>query len=85
MELIPQSELYRRMQEADAFQLLRLDGSNSGLPIYDGRALIGSMAAAHDRDESLTAPVLLENLGPEFRACESLADPLGLRPGASRA
>jgi len=50
------------MQEADAFQLLRLDGSNSGLPIYDGGAQLGSIAAAHDQDESLTAAVLLENL-----------------------
>src|SRR5207248_7439419 len=60
--LIPQRELYRRMTEADAFQLLRLDGSNSGLPIYDGDAFLGSMASAHDQDESLTASVLLENL-----------------------
>jgi glycine/sarcosine/betaine reductase complex component C subunit beta len=60
--VIPQSELYRRMAEADAFQLFRLDGSNSGLPIYDGASLLGSMIGAHDEDESLTASVLLENL-----------------------
>jgi hypothetical protein len=60
--VIPQSELYRRMAEADSFQLFRLDGSNSGLPIYDGAALLGSMSGAHDEDESLTASVLLENL-----------------------
>ena len=59
---IPQRELYRRMTEADAFQLFRLDGSDSGLPIYDGGTLLGSMASAHDEDESLSAPVLLENL-----------------------
>src|SRR5947207_1202984 len=45
-ELVPQSELYRRMQEADAFRLLRLDGSNSGLPIYDGTTLLGGMSGA---------------------------------------
>ena len=60
--VIPQSELYRRMAEADAFQLFRLDGSNSGLPIYDGATFLGSMTGAHDEDESLTASVLLENL-----------------------
>jgi glycine/sarcosine/betaine reductase complex component C subunit beta len=64
--VIPQSELYRRMAEADSFQLFRLDGSNSGLPIYDGATLLGSMTGAHDEDESLTASVLLENL-----ACKS--------------
>ena len=50
------------MEEADAFRLLRLDGSNGGLPIYDGSALLGAISAAHDEDESLTASVLLENL-----------------------
>jgi betaine reductase len=60
--VIPQGELYRRMAEADAFQLFRLDGSNSGLPIYDGATFLGSMTGAHDEDESLTASVLLENL-----------------------
>lgn len=60
--VIPQRELYRRMAEADAFQLFRLDGSNSGLPIYDGARFLGSMTGAHDEDESLTASVLLENL-----------------------
>jgi len=60
--VITQSELYRRMAEADAFRLFRLDGSNSGLPIYAGATLLGSMTGAHDEDESLTASVLLENL-----------------------
>src|SRR5712691_3210207 len=69
--VIPQSELYRRMAEADAFQLFRLDGSNSGLPIYDGATFLGSMAGAHDEDESLTASVLLENLA--CKATGSLA------------
>jgi glycine/sarcosine/betaine reductase complex component C subunit beta len=79
--LIPQTELYRRMAEADAFQLFRLDGSNSGLPIYDGAAFLGSMAGAHDEDESLTAPVLLENLACKATgalALESLLAQTGL-------
>jgi glycine/sarcosine/betaine reductase complex component C subunit beta len=81
--LIPQRELYRRMAEADAFQLLRLDGSNSGLPIYDGDAFLGSMASAHDQDESLTAPVLLENLACKATgalALEHLLGQTGLPP-----
>ncbi len=72
--LIPQAELYRRMAEADAFQLFRLDGSNSGLPIYDGTAFLGSMAGAHDADESLTASVLLENLACKATGALALED-----------
>jgi glycine/sarcosine/betaine reductase complex component C subunit beta len=72
--LIPQSELYRRMGEGDAFQLFRLDGTNSGLPIYDGSDLLGSMAGAHDEDESLTAAVLLENLACKATGALALED-----------
>jgi glycine/sarcosine/betaine reductase complex component C subunit beta len=83
-ELIPQAELYRRMQEADAFQLLRLDGSNgAGLPIFDGDTLLGAMSGAHDQDESLTAPVLLENLACKATgslALEHLLAKTGLPP-----
>jgi glycine/sarcosine/betaine reductase complex component C subunit beta len=81
--LIPQHELYRRMADADPFQLFRLDGSNSGLPIYDNGALLGSMAAAHDQDESLAASVLLENLACKATgalALEHLLRQTGLPP-----
>jgi hypothetical protein len=83
-ELIPQAELYRRMQSADAFQLFRLDGTNgAGLPIYDGATLLGTMAGAHEQDESLTAPVLLENLACKATgalALEHLLAKTGLSP-----
>jgi betaine reductase len=62
---VPQSELYRRMAEADSFQLLKLDGAEpgeGGLGLYEGGDLVGSMGRAHDLDESLSAAVLLENL-----------------------
>ena len=72
--LIPETELYRRMAEADAFGLFRLDGTNSGLPIYEGGALLGSMAGAHDEDESLTASVLLENLACKATGALALED-----------
>ncbi len=63
-ELIPQHELYERMAAADAFQLFRLDGGsrNGALPIYSDGRLVGSMSGAHELDESLMPPVLLENL-----------------------
>jgi betaine reductase len=62
---IDEGELYRRMAEADQFQLLRLDGneaSDGALPLFERGRVAGSMLRAHDLDESLSAAVLLENL-----------------------
>jgi glycine/sarcosine/betaine reductase complex component C subunit beta len=62
---IDEAELYRRMTEADQFQLFRLDGgqaADGALPIFEGDRIAGSMLRAHDLDESLSASVLLENL-----------------------
>lgn len=63
-EIVPQDELYRRMAEADAFDLFRLGApaENGSLPIYAQGEPVGAMAGAHDLDESLAASVLLENL-----------------------
>jgi hypothetical protein len=63
--IVDQDELYRRMGEADQFQLFRLDGrkpENGALPLFLGGHHTGAMLAAHDLDESLSASVLLENL-----------------------
>jgi hypothetical protein len=63
--IIDQAELYRRLQECDAFGLLSLSGdeaSNGALAIHEAGAVVGSMAGAHELDESLSASVLLENL-----------------------
>jgi hypothetical protein len=63
--IVDQAELYRRMQEADAFGLFTLGDRRAGdgaLPLFhDGREA-GVMGKAHDLDESLSAAVLLENL-----------------------
>jgi glycine/sarcosine/betaine reductase complex component C subunit beta len=62
---IDEAELYRRMAEADQFQLLRLDGSEASdgaLPLFERGRVAGSIRRAHDLDESLSAAVLLENL-----------------------
>ena len=62
---VDEEELYKRMQHADQFQLLHLDGRearNGSLALFhEGRAA-GVIDRAHDLDESLSAPVLLENL-----------------------
>ena len=63
--IVDQAELYRRLEEADSFGLLRLDGAeprDSALPLCHGGRVAGSMSRAHDLDESLSASVLLENL-----------------------
>jgi glycine/sarcosine/betaine reductase complex component C subunit beta len=62
---VDEDELYRRMEAADQFQLLKLDGRNAGdgaLPIFRNGDRAGVMLRAHELDESLSAPVLLENL-----------------------
>jgi glycine/sarcosine/betaine reductase complex component C subunit beta len=62
---VDESELYARMEAADAFRLFRLgehEAANGALPVFrDGRPA-GVMEKAHDVDESLSASVLLENL-----------------------
>ena len=62
---VDEEELYRRLEAADQFQLLRLDGreaADGSLPIYRNGDRAGVMLRAHDLDESLAASVLLENL-----------------------
>ncbi len=81
-----QAELYRRMEDADAFGLFTLDGSpasNGGLTISASGKPAGSMAGAHDLDESLSASVLLENLACKATgalALEHLLAATGLDP-----
>ncbi len=75
-----QAELYRRMEEADAFGLFKLDGSparNGGLTIERAGEVAGSMAGAHDLDESLSASVLLENLACKASGTLALEHLLG--------
>jgi betaine reductase len=62
---VDEQELYRRLEAADQFQLLKLDGRlavDGSLPIYRSGHRAGVMLRAHDLDESLSAAVLLENL-----------------------
>jgi hypothetical protein len=84
---VDQAELYRRLQACDAFGLLSLDGDaapNGSLPIHVAGAVVGSMAGAHELDESLSAAVLLENLACKTTgalALEHLLRATGLDPG----
>jgi glycine/sarcosine/betaine reductase complex component C subunit beta len=84
--IIEEEELYRRMGEADPFQLLMLDGTeprDGALPIFRLGRVAGSMSGAHDLDESLSAAVLLENLACKATgalALEHLLGATGLPP-----
>jgi glycine/sarcosine/betaine reductase complex component C subunit beta len=84
--IVDQAELYRRLEEADRFGLLKLDGSparNGGLTIDRAGEIAGSMAGAHELDESLSASVLLENLACKASgalALEHLLRTTGLEP-----
>lgn len=63
--IIDQNELYDRMAAADHFNLFQLGSATPGpkdLTIFRAGEPVGVMRAAHDLDESLFAPVLLENL-----------------------
>ena len=78
--VVDQSELYRRMEEADSFALFKLDGSpapNGGLTIDEHGKAAGSMSGAHELDESLSASVLLENLACKASGALALEHLLG--------
>jgi glycine/sarcosine/betaine reductase complex component C subunit beta len=83
---VDQPELYRRLQEADPFDLFRLDGrpaADGGLTIDQDGDAVGSIAGAHELDESLSASVLLENLACKATgalALEHLLGTAGLHP-----
>jgi glycine/sarcosine/betaine reductase complex component C subunit beta len=83
---VDQVELFRRLQEADPFDLFRLDGrpaADGGLTIDQDGDAVGSIAGAHELDESLSASVLLENLACKATgalALEHLLGSVGLDP-----
>jgi hypothetical protein len=62
---VDEDALYKRLEAADQFQLFKLDGREApagALPVFRNGNQAGVMLRAHDLDESLSAPVLLENL-----------------------
>jgi hypothetical protein len=72
---VDEEELYRRMEAADQFQLLKLDGREAAvgsLPIFRNGDRAGVMLRAHDLDESLSASVLLENLACKATGAHAL-------------
>jgi betaine reductase len=77
---VDEDELYRRMEAADQFQLLKLDGreaADGALPLFRNGDRAGAMLRAHELDESLSAPVLLENLACKATGALALQHLLG--------
>jgi hypothetical protein len=77
---VDEDELYRRMETADQFQLLKLDGreaTDGALPLFRNGDRAGVMLRAHELDESLSAPVLLENLACKATGALALQHLLG--------
>jgi glycine/sarcosine/betaine reductase complex component C subunit beta len=83
---IDEEALYARMEAADQFQLLKLDGreaADGSLPVFRNGDRAGVMLRAHELDESLSASVLLENLACKATGALALEDLLrrtGLPP-----
>jgi glycine/sarcosine/betaine reductase complex component C subunit beta len=71
-EIVDQRRFYELLAQQDLFDLVRLDDkpdTEAGeLALYEGEGVVGAIAPGHEADESLSAPVLLENL-----ACKASA------------
>ncbi len=65
-DIMDQRSFYELMKEVDLFDLVRLGEEprpeNGDLALYDGEEVVGAFARAHDEDEALSAPALLDNL-----------------------
>jgi glycine/sarcosine/betaine reductase complex component C subunit beta len=62
--ILGQDAFYDLLCELDRFELVRMGAEPrpGELPLFRGEQVAGAFAPAHELDESLSAPVLLENL-----------------------
>jgi betaine reductase len=76
-DIMTQRAFYELLAEVDRFDLVGA-GPPAGdpLPLYDGDRVVGSVAAAHEADESLAAGVLLENLAIKASGVHAVRDVL---------
>ena len=75
-EVMDQAAFYELMAEVDQFDLVRLkqEPGPGELPLFSGVDVVGAVAPAHDVDETLQAPILLENLTIKASAVHALRD-----------
>jgi len=86
-DLMDQASFYDLLAEVDQFDLVRLkqEPGPGAVPLFSGDEIVGSVASAHDLDETLQAPILLENLSIKASAVHALRDLLartGVDPSA---
>lgn len=75
-EVIDQSAFYDLLAEVDRFDLVRLkeEPKPGEVPLFSGGEVVGAVGAAHDVDETLQAPILLENIAVKASAVHALRD-----------
>jgi betaine reductase len=85
--VMDQEQFLALMASVDRFELVRMGAEPAAgeLPLFLAGEVVGAFAPAHDRDPSLSAPVLLENLSIKATAVHALRDLLdrtGVDPGS---
>ena len=85
--VVDQARFLELMASVDRFELVRMGAEPAAgeLPLFLAGEVVGAFAPAHDRDPSLSAPVLLENLSIKASAVHALRDLLdrtGVDPGS---
>lgn len=75
-DVMDQPAFYDLLAEVDRFDLVRLkrEPEPGQLPLLRGGEIVGAFAGDHDRDESLSANVLLENLSIKASGVHALRD-----------
>jgi hypothetical protein len=73
-DVMGQDSFYQLLAEIDQFDLVRMgaEPETGQLPLMRGGDVVGAFAGDHDRDESLSAQVLLENLSIEASGVHAL-------------
>ena len=73
-DVMDQGHFYELLAEIDQFDLVRMgaEPERGQLALMRGGDLVGAFAGDHDRDESLSAQVLLENLSIEASGVHAL-------------
>jgi len=82
-ELIDQAAFYELLAEVDQFDLVRPkeEPKPGDVALFSGDEVVGAVTGAHEVDEALQAPILLENLAIKASAVHALRDLLA-RTGA---
>jgi hypothetical protein len=75
-EIVDQKAFYDLLADVDRFDLVRMgqEPRADELALYESEEVIGAIGGGHERDESLTAPVLLENLAIKASGVHALRD-----------